>query len=91
MTHTCRESCGVCGFLSPFNMEEQIVGILSYSNFTRDDFDCGRNKPLCKINSEVCARKRTFKRVTESLKVTIEKPNQPIDADDDVFLSNDPS
>jgi len=46
MVHTCRESCGVCGFLSPFNKEEQIVGVNSYSKFSASNFDCGRFAPL---------------------------------------------
>ena len=27
---TCRESCGTCGFLSPFNTEEQVITSLYY-------------------------------------------------------------
>ena len=72
MALTCRESCGVCGFLSPFNKEEQVtdwicssqistcmchvqvVGDLSYSDYTKNSFDCGRGKLLCEINGEDC-------------------------------------
>ena len=54
MAHTCRESCGVCGFLSPHNQEEQVVGKFSYSDFTRTNFDCGRYKPLCEVNKTPC-------------------------------------
>ena len=42
MTHTCRESCGVCGFLSPNNKEEQVVSEKSYTNIKNADFECGR-------------------------------------------------
>ena len=38
MTH--RESCGVCGFLSPSNKEDQVVDWLSYSDFSKTTFDC---------------------------------------------------
>ena len=44
MTHTCRESCGVCGFLSPNNKEEQVVSEKSYTNIKNDDFECGRSR-----------------------------------------------
>ena len=37
-----RESCGVCGFLSPENTEEQTMGTNSYSNIEDSSFDCGR-------------------------------------------------
>jgi len=47
MAHTCRESCGVCGFLSSANKEEQISEEgLSYTKLSRSNFDCGRFKPL---------------------------------------------
>lgn len=45
MTHTCRESCGVCGFFSTDNKQAQIIhkqDIKDYSNIGRDNFDCGR-------------------------------------------------
>ena len=58
MAHTCRESCGVCGFLSPFNNEDQVVAGASYSDFKRDDFKCGKYKLLCEINGEDCEGKR---------------------------------
>jgi len=53
MAHTCRESCGVCGFMSPTNKEEQIVDTNSYSDFTRHNFDCGRSKALSEINNRL--------------------------------------
>ena len=69
MAHTCRESCGVCGFLSATNsasclvvitafvitfyvQEEQIVGSKSYTDYKKDNFDCGRFKLLTEINGE---------------------------------------
>jgi len=52
MAHTCRESCGVCGFLSATNLEEQTVGSKSYSDYKKDNFDCGRFKLLTEINGE---------------------------------------
>jgi len=42
MAHTCRESCGVCGLLSTFNQDEQVVDGKSYTDYTQDNFDCGR-------------------------------------------------
>ena len=50
LAHTCRESCGVCGFLSPFNTEDQVVGGASYSDYKKDNFKCGEFKDLCEIN-----------------------------------------
>ena len=44
MTHSCRESCGVCGFLSPTNKEEQVVSEKSYTNIKNADFECGRSR-----------------------------------------------
>ena len=52
MAHTCRESCGVCGFLSATNLEEQTVGSKSYTDYKKDNFDCGRFKLLTEINGE---------------------------------------
>ena len=52
MAHTCRESCGVCGFLSPENKESQRVDGKSYTDFTMEDFDCGRFKDLTEIDDE---------------------------------------
>ena len=68
MAHTCRESCGVCGFLSATNsasgvlvttfvtilyaQEEQTVGSKSYTDYKKDNFDCGRFKLLTEINGE---------------------------------------
>jgi len=54
MIHTCRESCGVCGFLSHTNTEEQVVDGLSYSDYNKENFDCGRYQQLCEINGEGC-------------------------------------
>ena len=91
MTHTCRESCGVCGFLSPNNKEDQEVDGLSYPDFTKSNFDCGRYKPLCEINDEDCNK---IEEVTT--KVTLESGTPDTDyfdlrtEDDDVFFSIDP-
>jgi len=49
MAHTCRESCGTCGFLSPENTEEQVSDSNSYSDIQSKDFDCGRYKSLEEI------------------------------------------
>ena len=32
----------------------QVVGDLSYSDYTKNSFDCGRGKLLCEINGEDC-------------------------------------
>ena len=66
MAHTCRESCGVCGFLSPFNKEDQVVSGDSYSDFNKDNFKCGEYKLLCEINNEDCEGKRYHRRERES-------------------------
>ena len=58
LAHTCRESCGVCGFLSPFNTEDQEVNGASYSEHEDDNFKCGEFKLLCEINGEDCEGKR---------------------------------
>jgi len=90
MTHTCRESCGVCGFLSPGNKEEQVVGGLSYTDFTRENFDCGRYKPLCEINNETCEKKQE---VTTEVTLTVTPETDLFDlrqADADVFFSIEP-
>ena len=45
MVHTCRESCGVCGFFSAENKQSQIIhrqDIKDYSNLQGLNFDCGR-------------------------------------------------
>ena len=42
MTHTCRESCGVCGFLAANNKEDQVVGEKSFTDIKKADFECGR-------------------------------------------------
>ena len=67
MAHTCRESCGVCGFLSPFNREEQVVSERSYTDIRGTNFDCGRFKSLCEINEEPCLGRQ--KRTTDGTKV----------------------
>ena len=60
MTHTCRESCGVCDFLSPTNKEEQVVSEKSYTNIKNADFECGRYKRLCEIEKETaCTDSKT--------------------------------
>ena len=67
---TFRESCGVCGFLSVENEEEQEVAFFnlkvytyqwcvqvdgkSYTDFSKESFDCGRYKPLCVIQGSHC-------------------------------------
>eukprot|EP00092_Neocalanus_flemingeri_P037709 GFUD01041055.1.p1 GENE.GFUD01041055.1~~GFUD01041055.1.p1 ORF type:complete len:698 (+),score=145.05 GFUD01041055.1:85-2178(+) len=93
MTHMCRESCGVCGFLSPENTEDQVKDGKSYSDFTKDNFDCGRYKLLTEINGD------DFE--AETVKPIEGKPAEPleieneIDTDDidlrtaDVFFSSD--
>jgi len=53
MAHTCRESCGVCGFLAPDNKDEQIVDGKSYSDHNQNNFDCGRYKLLKDLNGGV--------------------------------------
>jgi len=49
ISHTCRESCGLCGFLSPFNTETQVLNGRSYTRNTQTDFDCGRVKSLVEL------------------------------------------
>ncbi|XP_023346958.1 uncharacterized protein LOC111715813 isoform X2 [Eurytemora carolleeae] len=44
MAHTCRESCGTCGFLSTLSTDKQIYKGKSYSRISDPDFDCGRYK-----------------------------------------------
>ena len=51
MAHTCRESCGVCGFLAPENKEIQTRAGRSYTDFTFNNFECGRYKPLVEVNN----------------------------------------
>merc|ERR1712059_135718 len=59
MGHTCRESCGSCGFLSPDNTEEQMVGDRSYTDFSGSDFHCGEYKLLCEVNGVSCEEDET--------------------------------
>ena len=59
MTHSCRESCGVCGFLSPNNKEEQVVGEKSYTDINKEDFECGQYKRLCEIEDTACTDTQT--------------------------------
>jgi len=97
MAHTCRESCGVCGFLSPSNTEEQKVGTNSYSDINSPTFDCGRYKPLCEINNSSCEvpepEVTTASTITTTTTTT---PASNIDTGDfdlrtlDVFFSSDP-
>merc|ERR1712038_353818 len=51
MAHTCRESCGVCGLLAPENKDIQTRAGRSYTDFTLNNFDCGRYKPLEEVNN----------------------------------------
>jgi len=51
MAHTCRESCGVCGFLAPENKENQSQDGKDYSDIATKTFDCGRYKTLEEINN----------------------------------------
>ena len=77
MAHTCRESCGVCGLLSTFNQvnmqvslrhyvmviqqDEQVVDGKSYTDYTQDNFDCGRfEDDKDKINQGEAAPDREF-------------------------------
>ena len=87
MSHTCRESCGVCGFLSSYNNEEQLVGDISYSDYKSDKFKCGDYKLLCEINNESCEGKRW--RVPEEEEVEEEEEeeeiNQNVVDDEDHF------
>merc|ERR1711874_237686 len=50
MAHTCRESCGVCGFLAPENKEIQTRAGRSYTDFTQTNFECGRYKSIEDVN-----------------------------------------
>ena len=75
MGHTCRESCGVCGFLAPANVEEQTVGASSYTDFTRRNFDCGRFEGLEHLEE---------KKASEAQQL-----GNDSDSDIDVFLSSD--
>jgi secreted trypsin-like serine protease len=51
MTHMCRESCGVCGFLSTLNEETQNFEGKSYSRIDDANFDCGRYKSFDYLES----------------------------------------
>jgi hypothetical protein len=101
MAHTCRESCGVCGFLSPTNKETQKNGVHSYSDFTADDFHCGRFKLLCEINNTTCEAVQEETTTEKSTTTTTAAPDNGIGADDfdlrstdlsssDIFFSSDP-
>ncbi|XP_023335892.1 uncharacterized protein LOC111707120 isoform X2 [Eurytemora carolleeae] len=46
MGHSCRESCGSCGYLSTLNTEKQVYKGKSYSRISDPDFDCGSFKSL---------------------------------------------
>jgi len=93
MGHTCRESCGVCGFLSPESKEEQVKNGRSYTDFTKDNFECGRYKLFSEMNGEDFG--------TETEKSIQEIPTEPLVDDDsstddfdirttdDVFFSSD--
>ena len=73
--HTCRESCGVCGFLAPANWEEQTVGASSYTDFTRRNFDCGRFEGLQHLEEKKAAE--------------AQQAGDDSDSEIDVFLSSD--
>ena len=65
MTHTCRESCGVCGFLSPTNKEDQVVGEKSYTDIKKADFDCGRYKNLFDIEKNTPSKAKELLELLE--------------------------
>ena len=65
MTPTCRESCGVCGFLAPNNKEEQVVGEKSYTDIKKADFDCGRNKNLFDIEKNTPSKAKELLELLE--------------------------
>ena len=47
MSHTCRESCGVCRYLAPWSSRPQVVHqdyLQSYTNMSDSYFDCGRGR-----------------------------------------------
>jgi len=67
MAHTCRESCGVCGFLSTSNTEEQVVGDYSYSDYRKSNFDCGRYKLLNEVNNDNDAKEDRNSEIEEKL------------------------
>ena len=47
----CRESCGICGFLSPFNIEiQKSANGDSFTDLAAKDFHCGLTKPIAEIN-----------------------------------------
>ena len=55
MGHTCRESCGVCGFFSPENKLAQTTHkeeLRDYTNMNRYNFDCGRFKQVKQVRSK---------------------------------------
>ena len=95
LAHTCRESCGVCGFLSPSNSEEQVVRGTSYSDYKSDKFKCGDYKLLCEINNESCEGKRyrvpEEEEEEEEATVTEEEEqiNQNVVDNEDYFDSDD--
>ena len=82
MAHTCRESCGVCGFLSPENKELQRVDGKSYTDFTMEDFDCGRFKDLTEIDDEDAEDDISY---LFDLRREEEPPNPATDDDLEVF------
>jgi len=49
---TCRESCGLCGFLSPFNTDIQVVEGKSYTKYNDRTFDCGRSEDLTVLDKK---------------------------------------
>ena len=99
MAHTCRESCGVCGFLSPTNKEIQRNGVHTYSDFNAEDFHCGKFKLLCEINNTTCEAVQD-ETTTKKPKTTTAAPENEIGADEldlrtsldssNIFFSSDP-
>jgi len=91
MAHTCRESCGVCGFLSPHNKEiQEMDGDVSYTEFTGRNFDCGRNKKLCEINDVSCDLKPKSAAVDANEATTkIENENKATNDADDASDKNE--
>merc|ERR1712223_1084561 len=97
MAHTCRESCGVCGFLSPLNKEIQNNNGDTYSDFTASNFDCGKFKQLCEINGEDCTAATTTTTTAPITTTTTTQTSIGADLFDirtihpsDIFFSSDP-
>lgn len=91
MVHSCRESCGVCGFLSPFNSEVQTVSGKTYSDFADSNFDCGRVELLSVLNGDdTFIEEKSEKDETNTVLEDYEDENSiDLRTDDDVFFSLD--